>query len=309
MNTSSYTVRNYRSSDYESYVNFKTVAAKLLSDEENGTPEAIREIRHRPGYCPEQDLLVAIASGEIIGATEIVPELASGRVILNYFILPEHAGLGPEEPLFNRATRRGKEMGAKAARVNIKQDNATARRILPELGFRQVKRYLEMKLSLAKVKIPDAAGGAYSVEHLHLGDEEALARLQNRSFTDNWEYNPNTAQEIAEHLDQSRSLPEDVLLIYDAGKPAGYCWTKIEDGTGSKEGKTGRIHMLGVDRDYRHRGLGKIALFGGLSYLKSRGVGVVELTVDSDNTGALRLYRSAGFKEWASSLWYEKKID
>ena len=309
MSVSPYTVRNYRPSDYKSYLNFKTAAAKLLPGGQSSAPEAIREIRHRPGYCPEQDLLVAIAFGEIIGATEIVPELASGRVILNYFILPEHGGQGPEEPLFNQATRRGKEMGAKAARVNVKQDNATARRILPELGFRQVKRYLEMKLSLAEVKIPDAANGVYSVKHLQPGDEEKLARLQNRSFADNWEYNPNTAQEIAEHLDQSRSLPEDVLLIYDARKPAGYCWTKIEDGTGSKEGKTGRIHMLGVDRDYRNRGLGKIALFGGLSYLKSRGVDVAELTVDSDNTSALSLYRSAGFKEWASNLWYKKTID
>jgi mycothiol synthase len=309
MNASPYTVRNYLPSDYKSYVKFKTAAAKPLPGGERRAPEAIREIRPRPGYCPEQDLLVVIASGKIIGATEIVPELASGRVILNYSILPEHGGQGPEEPLFNRAIRRGKEMGAKTARVNVKQENTTARRVLPELGFRQVKRYLEMKLSLAEVKIPDASNGAYSVEHLQPGDEEKLTSLQNRSFADNWEYNPNTVQEIAEHLDQSRSLPEDVLLIYDTGKPAGYCWTKIEDGTGSKEGKTGRIHMLGVDRDYRHRGLGRIALFGGLSYLKSRGVDVVELTVDSDNSGALSLYRSTGFSEWASSLWYEKTID
>ena len=90
MSASPYIVRNYRPSDYDNYVKFKTAAAKLPSSEESSTPEAIREVFHRPGYCPELNLLVAIASGEIIGATEIVPELASGRVILNYFILPEH---------------------------------------------------------------------------------------------------------------------------------------------------------------------------------------------------------------------------
>ena len=309
MSASPYTVRNYRPSDYDNYVKFKTASAKLPSGRESDTPEAIREVFHRPGYCPELNLLVAVASGEIIGAMEIVPELASGRVILNYFILPEHDGQRLEEPLFNQANRRGKELGAKAARVNIRQENTTAQRLLPELGFRQVKRYLELKLSLAGLEIPDTAAGIYSVEHLQPGDEKKLAYLQNQSFADNWEYNPNTAEEIAEHLDQSRSLPEDVLLIYDGVKPAGYCWTKIEGVTGGKEEKTGRIHMLGVDRDYRNRGLGRIALFRGLSYLKSRGVCIVELTVDSDNTGALTLYRSTGFKEWASSLWYEKTID
>lgn len=309
MSASPYTVRNYRPSDYDNYVKFKTAAAKLPSGGESRTPEAIREILHRPGYCPEQDLLVAIASGEIIGATEIVPELASDRVILNYFILPEHGGQGLEEPLFNQAVRRGKELGAKAARVNVRQENTAAQRLLLELGFRKVKRYLELKLSLAGVEIPDTAAGTYSVEHLQPGDEEKLAQLQNRSFADNWEYNPNTAEEITESLEQSRSLPEDVLLIYDAGKPVGYCWTKIEGVTGGKEEITGRIHMLGVDRDYRNRGLGRMALFGGLSYLESRGVRIVELTVDSANASALTLYRSAGFKEWASSLWYEKTID
>ncbi len=111
MSASPYTVRNYRPSDYDNYVKFKTAAAKLLSGGESGPSEAIREILHRPGYCPEQDLLVAIASGEIIGATEIVPELASGRVILNYFILPEHGGRDWKSRFLTRRYAGGKSWG------------------------------------------------------------------------------------------------------------------------------------------------------------------------------------------------------
>jgi ribosomal protein S18 acetylase RimI-like enzyme len=67
--------------------------------------------------------------------------------------------------------------------------------------------------------------------------------------------------------------------------------------------------MLGVDPDYRWKGLGRQLLLAGLSYLKNKGLRVVELTVDRGNTVAYALYKSVGFKLLTSSLWYEKKLD
>jgi len=46
----------------------------------------------------------------------------------------------------------------------------------------------------------------------------------------------------------------------------------------------------------------------GLSYLKSKGLRVAQLTVDSENKAANTLYRSVGFKTCDSSLWYEKAL-
>jgi mycothiol synthase len=67
--------------------------------------------------------------------------------------------------------------------------------------------------------------------------------------------------------------------------------------------------MLGVDPDYQGRGLGKRLLLAGLSYLKGKGLQVVELTVDRENKVACTLYKSVGFKLWTSSLWYEKRLE
>jgi mycothiol synthase len=67
--------------------------------------------------------------------------------------------------------------------------------------------------------------------------------------------------------------------------------------------------MMGVDPDYRGRGLGRQLLLVGLSYLKSKDLRRVELTVDSENEVAYTLYTSVGFELWTSSLWYEKKLD
>ena len=78
----------------------------------------------------------------------------------------------------------------------------------------------------------------------------------------------------------------------------------------NEQGKTwGRVSMLGVDPDYRGRGVGKAVLLAGLLYLKEEGFQVAELTVDSENQAAYTLYRSVGFEVLDSTLWYEKKID
>lgn len=71
----------------------------------------------------------------------------------------------------------------------------------------------------------------------------------------------------------------------------------------------GRIGMIGVDPDYRGMGLGRAVLLAGLSYLKRKGLPIAQLTVDSENEVARALYRSVGFREHYTSLWYEKALD
>jgi mycothiol synthase len=66
--------------------------------------------------------------------------------------------------------------------------------------------------------------------------------------------------------------------------------------------------MLGVDPDFRKKGIGSIALAAGISYLKGKGVETVMLTVDSQNPAALALYESAGFTMYSKTEWYELKL-
>ena len=66
--------------------------------------------------------------------------------------------------------------------------------------------------------------------------------------------------------------------------------------------------MLGVYPDYRGKGIGRRLLLAGLAYLRSKGVKVAVLTVDSENRPACALYHSIGFEVKTSSLWYEKSV-
>ena len=108
----------------------------------------------------------------------------------------------------------------------------------------------------------------------------------------------------------SSSSLEDVVLTCEGDKIIGYCWTGITcKGEVTPDEEKGRVFMLGVDPCYRGRGVGKQVLLAGLSHLKSKGLQVVELSVDSENKVARALYRSIGFEIKASTFWYEKVID
>jgi mycothiol synthase len=66
--------------------------------------------------------------------------------------------------------------------------------------------------------------------------------------------------------------------------------------------------MLGVDTDYRGKGLGKKLLLAGLLYLRNKGRELIDITVDSQNIVAVALYRSMGFQRHGETEWYERAV-
>jgi mycothiol synthase len=195
----------------------------------------------------------------------------------------------------------------KVAQVNIAQDNVIAESMLSKLGFRFVRRFLQLRLNIAEVSGQGIGQSAWRCRNLQRGEEGKLIQIQNRSFAGTWGYNPNTVEEIIYHTNLTDRSPEDVILACDGDKISGYCWTRTTCETVTGERK-GRIFMLGVDPHCRDRGIGKGVLLAGLSYLKSKGLQVAELTVDSENQAACALYRSVGFQVRTISLWYEKAL-
>ncbi len=310
MSNSPYTIRNYQPADFNKYVLLHTEAEKLEPTERCVSPQVIAEHLGRPNYSPEQDLFVVEISGNIVGYMDVAPELTIGRVILDCWVHPEHRRRGLATKLLSYTTHRAKELGAKIAHANIPQDNAVAKSVLSRLGFSFIRRYFEFRLDMAKLHWQDIDQAALGCRHLQRGEEDKLTQIQNRSFAGTWGYNPNTLEEVIYQTNRSSRSLEDVVLACDGDKVIGYCWTGITcEGKAAIGERKGRIFMLGVDRAYRGRGVGKRVLLAGLARLKSKGLRVVELTVDSENKVACALYRSVGFEVRTSSLWYEKLLN
>jgi len=302
-----YTIRNYKPSDFDKYVLLNIEAEKLEPTGRCTSPQVLGEKLCRPNYSPEKDLFVVETAGNIIGYMDITPELNIRRVILSCFIHPDHRRHGLASKLLDCAMHRAKQLEAKVIHVNVPQDNAIARIVLPKLGFRFVRRFLRLRLDFSKVRWQDINQAGLEFRYLQRGDEKKLTQIQNRSFAGTWGYNLNTDEEIIYSINLTNCSPEDIILAYDGDKVVGYCWTRTAYQADTDE-RAGQIFMLGVDPDYRGRGIGKGVLLAGLSYLKVRGIQVAKLAVDSRNRAACTLYRSVGFEVRTSSLWYAKRV-
>ena len=310
MSDSSYNIRNYQPADFDKYLRLNIEAEKLEPSGRRISPQVLSENLGRPNYSPEQDLFLVEIAGNLVGYLDVLPELTIGRVILNCWIHPEHRRQGIATKLLDYAVHRAKELGAKVAHVEIPQDNAVAKSVLAKLGFRFVRRFLHLKLNLAKVHRQDMEQATLGCRHLQRGEEDKLTQIQNRSFAGIWGYNANTVAAITYRINLSNCSPEDVVLTCAGDKIIGYCWTEITgEGEATSGERKGRIFMLGADPDYRGKGVGKRVLLAGLAHLKNKGLPVAELTVDSENKAAGALYQSVGFAVRTSSLWYEKVIN
>jgi mycothiol synthase len=265
---------------------------------------------NRPGYQPTEDLFLADVGGAIVGYLDVTAELGIGRVVLDYWVHPSYSPRPILMELLHRALERARKLGARKAHVSVPSDKLAEAELLLSSGFNEVRRHYEFRLEVSEVNLESADRLNSGCRHLEAGGEERLVQIQNRCFAGTWGYNPNTIEDIAWRLRVKGNSPDDVIFRWDGTKLIGYCWSVVDCGQDLSTGRNkGRIYMLGVDPDFRNRGLGRELLRSGLSYLKSKGREIIDITVDSKNKAAVRLYDSEGFQLYEETLWYEKIID
>jgi mycothiol synthase len=303
-------IRNYHSEDFDKLVQLGTEAQERGQTGCLISPLDLIESVGQSNHSSENNLFIAERAGEIVGYADVKPELNIGRVVLRWLVHPKHRRRRIAAKLVERAISRTRELGLMRIHVNIFQSSLMAEQLLIQMGFTFVRRFLELRLDLSKTHLQEIGNIAPQYRPLQSGEGERLTQLQNRSFMGSWGYNANTFEEINYRINLPNCSQKDIILAFDSNKPIGYCWTRInfQKDKAPSEGM-GRIYMLGVDPDYRGRGFGRQLLLVGLSYLKSKGLRVIELTVDRENKAARALYKSVGFKLWTSTLWYEKKLD
>jgi len=308
ISNSPYNIRNYQPSDFDKYVLLITEAERLNPTGRCASPQVISEQLQKPNYSPDQDVFVLLRDN-IAGYMDVKPELGIRRVVLDCWVAPEHRRRGLATKLLSYAIDRAKELGAEVAHVNINENNTVATRVLHSLSFRLTRQYSELRLDIAHVGELDIADTDPRCHYLQPGEEAKLTQLQNCAFDGAWGYNPNTVEEIIFRINSSTCSQRDIILIDDKDRAIGYCWTGISCEEGIPSIRKGQILMLGVAPDYRGKGIGKQLVRAGLARLRSKGLQIAELTVDSENKAACALYRSIGFEVQAKTLWYEKVIN
>ena len=265
---------------------------------------------NRPNYDAREDLFFADVDGAIVGYLDVTAELGIGRVVLDYWVHPSYSPGPILIELLHRALERARKLRAKKAHVSVPSAKLAEAELLSSLGFNEVRRHYEFRLEVSEVNLEAADQLNSAYRHLEAGEEERLVQIQNRCFAGTWGYNPNTIEDIAWRLEVKANSLDDIVFALREGKLIGFCWTVPNRGQDPSTGRSkGQIYMMGVHPKHRGGKIGKRLLQAGLSHLKSKGREIIDITVDSKNKAAVKLYYSEGFQLFEETLWYEKIID
>ena len=303
------TIRNYDSSDFNSYVELHSETEKRDQSGHYISKQRLAEDLGHPSFRPEKDLFVAEYSGSIIGYASVFIESSIKRAIMNCVVHPLHRKKGIATELFGHAVRHAKQSGSTLAQVCIPEINLVAKKMATKLGLRFIRQFFGMNLNLNQTNLPADIRSKYTIRSLKSNEADKLTDIQNRSFTDTWGFNPNTQIEIAYRINLSGCKLEDIIMAYLENKAVGYCWSRrIVNETLAENKIIGEIHMLGVDPVFRRQGIGRKVLLAGLEHLKSQDISIVTLTADGEEPASLALYESVGFEKSSRSEWYEIKL-
>jgi mycothiol synthase len=170
-------------------------------------------------------------------------------------------------------------------------DAPAARALASSHGLAPVRELLHLSGAVP-------SGDAPIPGHFVVGeDEREWVALNAKTFA----HHPEQGSVTRDDLEQLETEPwfraDNFLVLREDGRMIGYCWLKVEGGTGE-------FYVVGVDPDHQGQGLGSLLFDAGLARLAQLGIRDAHLYVEADNTEALRLYRSRGLAQDSIDIQY-----
>src|SRR5437660_5711778 len=267
----------------------------------DGVAETTLDDIHTGWRMPSFDLakdawLVLSDEGKIVGLAG-VEHRGHARIYTGGEVHPDYRNRGIGTYLLHLAEERARQHIPQAppeARVTLNcgansKDEAVIR-LLEERGFTRVRYFWRMAIEMDAVPpAPELAEGI-TLRTFTPEMARAVYEADEEAFQDHWGYMPLPFEEW-KHWTLMREGFDPTLwfLAMDGDEIAGFSLCKDEKESG------GWVHVLGVRRPWRRKGVGLALLHHSFGGFYKRGIRNVYLGVDAQSlTGATRLYERAG---------------
>jgi mycothiol synthase len=264
-----------------------------------------------PDYNLSADAWIVLSpDGEIVGANG-VGHRGHVRIYTGCDVHPNYRNRGIGTYLLRQAEARAYQHMAEAApgvRVTLNawtsDKNIAAQRLLEQHGFKQVRTFWRMMIALNEAPPMPVWAEGITLRTFASGMERAVFEADEEAFQDHWGHIPGRFEEW-EHWTIKRDGfdPSLWFLAMDGDEIAGFSLCKDEGVSG------GWVHVLGVRRPWRRKGIGLALLHASFREFYRRGIDKVYLGVDAQSlTGATRLYKRAGMHVIRVGKSYEKEL-
>jgi mycothiol synthase len=257
----------------------------------------------------EEAVAVVAPDGTIAGYADVINRSFVTVSVYGY-VHPDFRDLGIGTNLISwgeRWTHERMPQAPEGARVvvqhYINRLNETAHRLLESLDYAAVRGVYVMETELDEVPPQPHWPEGISVRTFVTGhDERPLFEAVEDAFRDMWGRPRGTFERFAAMTETESFDPALWFLAMDGDEIAGATLCKTLAGEGW-------IHVVGVRRPWRNRGLGLALLRHALTEYHRRNVHKVALSVDAESiTGAPRLYGRAGMHVRESYVIYLKEL-
>jgi len=237
---------------------------------------------------PERSLGLLFEDGnELKAYLHLIPGPSDAAWVVEAAFHPDH-----RDPAFVRDVLRAIDLaiGAPGGVVRLWVYHPAVAAVVEELGFREERQLLQMRLSLPPrsraIAPPDLRIDAFRVGT----DEDVWIEVNNRAFAGHPENGSWDRSILDDRIRQDWFDPEGVLMAWQGSELAGFCWTKVHPES------VGEIYVIAVDPKHQGESLGTWLVLEGLWYLyRRRNTTIAMLYVDASNRRAVGMYERFGF--------------
>jgi len=292
----------------------KVLALIASATDVDGIPPVAEHVllHLRYGGDKEDFHLLAEENGEVLGYAHLdltdKVEGPSAELVVS----PAHRSKGISDQLIASV----KSYAGKKLRLWSHSDLSGAKNLAEKNGLKHSRTVIQMRRSFTD-PIPEIDSKIPIRSFLPRIDNESWLRLNNEAFQGHPEQLNWSDRDLAIRTKEVWFNPKGFSIAEINGELVGFCWTKVHGGHTHKhsDGESehdhdpiGEIYIMGVNPKFQGRGIGKAVTIAGLKHLRYEGIFSAMLYVDADNTGAINLYTSLGFKEWGRDVLYKKPL-
>ena len=254
--------------------------------------------------------LVQTSEGQVVGVAD-ADHREHVRIFAGVDVHPEYRGRGIGSRLLQVVEERARQHVSEAAAgarvsllVRTDGNDAASQRFLETRGFTLARLFWRMGIELHEEPSVAQWPEGISVRTMMTGMERAVYEADEEAFRDHWGFLPGTFEDWS-HWTLEREGHDSSLwfLAMDGNEVAGFALCADEKELG------GWVHVLGVRRNWRRKGIGLALLHHAFADFYRRGIRAVYLGVDAQSlTGATRLYERAGMHVVRKNKSYEKEL-
>jgi GNAT superfamily N-acetyltransferase len=221
------------------------------------------------------------------------------------FVHPDAFGRGVGRLIATGLEEDAARHGARRIQNNVFEVDSAARGLLESLGYRAVRVFREMRITLeAPPPAPEWPTGLRVVAFDPKRDAREFHAAGQEAFADHWDHAPRDFEPWSKsHLASERFDPT-LWAVVRAGPEIAAGTICTADTYGG-----GWVQLLFTRRPWRRQGVGAALLRDAFGRFWERGERSVGLGVDAaSDTGAFRLYERAGMAPVLGWVLYEKGL-